>query len=140
MSIVSEISRIENAASVIKAKTVALGLEKAANTAVSAGDKIESHASAIDSIVARSVSTSHLTADTASVTIAKGYYGSESTVSVSVLAAPTVALSSVAQTISCDDKMMDGDITIPAANIYTTGSQAPTSSTPGNDGDLYLVI
>ena len=139
MSIVSEISRIEGAASVIKAKTVALGLEKTPGTAVSAADKIESHASAINSISAQTVSTSKLTADTTSVTIAKGYYGSASTVSVDTMSAPSVTLSSVAQTISCDDKMMDGDITIPAANVYTTGSTAPSDGM-GNNGDLYLVV
>lgn len=139
MSIVSEISRIEGAASVIKAKTVALGLEKTPGTTVSAADKIESHASAINSISAQTVSTSKLTADTTSVTIAKGYYGSASTVSVDIMSAPSVTLSSVAQTISCDDKMMDGDITIPAANVYTTGSTAPSDGM-GNNGDLYLVV
>ena len=140
MSIVSEISRIENAANIIKAKTVQLGLEKSSGTVVTSADKIESHASAINSITTQSVSASKLTADTTSVTIAKGYYGSTSTVSVDKMTAPTVALSSVSQTISCDDKMMDGNITIPAANVYYTGNSVPDGSTPGNDGDFFLVV
>lgn len=138
MSIISQISRIEDAANVIKAKTVALGLEKTPGTTVLSTDKIESHASAINSIVAQSVSTSRLTADTTAVTISKGYYGSDATVSVTKMSAPTVALSTSSQTISCDDKMMDGNITIPAANGFYTGQTSP-SSTLGNDGDLYLV-
>ena len=56
------------------------------------------------------------------------------------MSAPTVSLSGSSQTISCKDKLMTGNITVPAANVYKTGSDAPTSSTPGNDGDLYLVI
>ena len=37
-------------------------------------------------------------------------------------------------------KFVKGDITIPAANVFRTGPDAPTSSTPGNEGDLYLVV
>ena len=132
MSIISEISRIENAASIIKAKTVALGLS------VSSPSKLGEHAAAINAISARTVSTSKLTADTTAVTISQGYYNSSATISVDKMTAPSVTLSTSAQTISCDDKMMDGNITIPSANGYYTGSSTPDNSI-GNDGDIYLV-
>ena len=142
MSIISEISRIEDAADVIKAKTVALGLNKASGSGkVSLSDKLETHAAAINSIaVGTSIGNITLDAITTSVSISAGYYGSAATISVDTMEAPVIALSNTSQTISCDNKMMDGDITIPAANIFYTGSSAPTSSTPGNDGDLYLVL
>ena len=140
MSIISEISRIEGASGIIKAKTVELGLNKTANTKVSLEDKIEDHAAAINTISARTVSTSKLTANTTAVTIETGYYGTTSTISVDTMSAPTVSLSGSSQTISCKDKLMTDNITVPAANVFRTGSDAPTSSTPGNDGDLYLVI
>ncbi len=132
MSIISEISRIENAASIIKAKTVSLGLS------VSSPSKLGEHAAAINAISARTVSTSKLTADTTAVTISQGYYNSSATISVDKMTAPSVTLSTSAQTISCDDKMMDGNITIPSANGYYTGSSTPDDSI-GNDGDIYLV-
>lgn len=142
MSIISEISRLEGAADVIKAKTVALNLDKAdGNGKVSSSDKLEVHAAAINAITeGSSLGNQKLDASTTAVSMPAGYYGSNTTVSVDTMTAPTVTLSNTSQTISCDDKMMDGDIVIPAANIFYTGSSAPTSSTPGNDGDLYLVL
>lgn len=143
MAVIDEILRIEGAAGIIKAKTVALGLDKDSqdgNGKVSSSDKLDVHARAIDDIQGRTAVNQTLDASTTSVSIPKGYYGSDSTVSVSKMTAPTVELSGTQQVISCDDKMMDGDITIPAANVYRTGSTEPTSSTPGNNGDLYLVV
>lgn len=142
MSIISEISRIENASDVIKAKTVSLSLNKASGSGkVSLSDKLDVHAAAINSIPKGSnLGNQKLDATTTAISIPAGYYGSAATVSVDTMTAPTIALSGTSQTISCDDKMMDGDITIPAANLFYTGSTAPTSSTPGNDGDLYLVL
>ena len=84
--------------------------------------------------------TQKLSSSKTSVSLPKGYYGDGSSISVDTMSAPTVSLSGSSQTISCKDKLMTGNITVPAANVYKTGSDAPTSSTPGNDGDLYLVI
>lgn len=134
MSIISEISRIENAASIIKDKVSELGLS------VSSPSKLDNCANAIDSIAKRTAVNSTLTSASSSVHLSSGYYGNDSTISVSVMQAPAITLSSASQTISCDDKMMDGDIVIPAANLFYTGSNAPTGSTPGNDGDLYIVV
>lgn len=133
MSIVSQISRIESAASKIKNKVDSLGLS------VASPSKLGEYADAIETIATPSVSTSVLTANTSVVTIASGYYASDTSISVPTMSAPTVTLSTSAQTIACDDKMMDGDITIPAANGYYTGSSTPDNSI-GNNGDLYLVI
>lgn len=134
MSIISEISRIENAASIIKDKVSELGLS------VSSPSKLDNCANAIDSIAKRTAVNSTLTSASSSVHLSSGYYGNDSTISVSVMQAPAITLSSASQTISCDDKMIDGDIVIPAANLFYTGSNAPTGSTPGNDGDLYIVV
>lgn len=143
MAVIDEILRLEEAADIIKAKTVSLGLDKDVQDGsgkVSATDKLDVHARAIDEIQNQNVLNQTLDASTTSVSIPKGYYGSNGTVSVSTMAAPTVSLSGIEQVISCDDKMMDGDITIPAANVYRTGNLEPDGSTPGNDGDLYLVV
>lgn len=140
MSIATQISRLMDAADIIKAKTAELSLSKPGGGTISSADKLDVQASAINLISKGTPVTQTLDAETAAVSLPAGFYGSGSVVSVSVLAAPTVSLSSSVSVIHCDDKMMDGDITIPAANVYTTGSQAPTSSTPGNDGDLYLVV
>ena len=111
MAIVTEISRLENAASIIKTKTTELELNKAnidGGGVISSSDKLDVQARAINAI------------DT--------------------LNAPTVTLSGSSQTIQSNKKFVKGNITIPAANVFRTGSDAPTSSTPGNEGDLYLVV
>lgn len=111
MAIVTEISRLENAASIIKTKTAELELNKAnadGGGVISSSDKLDVQARAIDAI------------DT--------------------LTAPTVTLSGSSQTIQSNKKFVKGNITIPAANVFRTGSDTPTSSTPGNEGDLYLVV
>jgi len=133
MSIISEISRIEGIASSIHSKVVSLGIT------VSGSGKLADDRDAINSIASRSVSVSQLTADTTAVTISRGYYNSDNTIAVSVCSAPTVTLSTSASVIHCDDKIMDGDITIPAANGYYTGNSSPDGSI-GNNGDLFLVI
>lgn len=143
MAIIDQVLRLEGAADVIKTKTVSLGLDKDAEDGsgkVSSSDKLDVHARAIDDIPARTPVNQKLNGTTTSVNLSSGYYGSNSSVSVDTMAAPTVTLSGSSQTISCKDKMMTGNITVPAANVYRTGSTEPTSSTPGNDGDLYLVI
>ena len=111
MAIVTEISRLENAASIIKTKTAELELNKAnadGGGVISSSDKLDVQARAIDAI------------DT--------------------LTAPTVTLSGSSQTIQSNKKFVKGNITIPAANVFRTGSDTPTSSTPGNEGDIYLVV
>ena len=142
MSIVSEISRIEGAANIIKAKTVELNLDKAdGSRKVTSSDKLDVHAAAINAISKCSaLGNQKLDAATTAITIPEGYYETNATISVDTMSAPVVSLSSVSQTISCDDKMMDGDIVIPAVNILRTGNEEPTGSTPGNEGDLYLVV
>ena len=140
MSIATEISRLEAAADIIKAKTNHMGLEKSAGVVVSTSDNLTVQASVINAIPERDSVNQTLNSSTTSVNLSAGYYGASSSVSVATMAAPSVALSGSQQTISCSDKLMTGDITIPAANVYTTGSQTPTGSTPGNDGDLYLVV
>jgi len=141
MAIIDQITRIETAASIIKAKTASLELDKAdGNGKISSSDKLDVQAAAINAIPEGTPVTVALDATTTSVSLPKGYYGADSTISVSTMAAPTISLSTSQQTISCDDKMMDGNIVIPPANAFYTGSSAPTGSTPGNDGDLYLVV
>ena len=143
MAIIDEVLRLEGAAATIKNKTAALELDKVSadgSGKISSSDKMDVQARAIDGIEKRTQGNQKLTASTTSVSISKGYYPSNATVSVDTMAAPTVTLSGSSQTISCKDKMMTDNITVPAANVYRTGSTPPTSSTPGNDGDLYLVI
>lgn len=143
MAIIDQVLRLEGAANTIKAKTVALGLDKDADDGagkVSSSDKLDVHARAIEDIPARPAVSQKLNGTTTSVNLSSGYYGSNSSVSVDTMAAPTVTLSGSSQTISCKDKMMTGNITVPAANVYRTGSTTPDSNTPGNDGDLYLVV
>lgn len=143
MAIIDEVLRLEGAANIIKTKTAALGLDKASADGtgkISTSDELDIQARAINEIQGRTAVTQTLNGTTTSVSLSKGYYGSNSTVSVNTMSAPTIALSGSSQTISCKDKMMTGNITVPAANVYRTGSTEPTSSTPGNDGDLYLVI
>lgn len=108
MAIVDQISRLTSAANKIKTKTAALGLKKKnSNETISATDKLDVQADAIDAIV--------------------------------VYTPDTISLSDQSQTIPCGGKFVNDDIVVPAANVYRTGSSEPTSSTPGNDGDLYLV-
>ena len=143
MAIIDEVLRLEGAASTIKTKTAALELDKASEDGsgkISVADKLDVQARAIDSITKRTPGNQKLTGSKTSVSISKGYYPSNATVSVDTMAAPTVTLSGSSQTISCKDKMMTDNITVPAANVYRTGSNAPDSNTPGNDGDLYLVV
>ena len=143
MAIIDQVLRLEGAADVIKTKTVALGLDKDSedgNGKVTSSDHLDVHARAINDIPVRTAVSQKLNGTTTSVSLSRGYYGSNSSVSVDTMAAPTVTLSGSSQTISCKDKMMTGNITVPAANVYRTGSTEPTSSTPGNDGDLYLVV
>ena len=132
MSIISQISRIEGIATSIHDKVVSLGIS------VASAGKLADSRDAINSIASRTVSVSQLDAETTAVTISPGYYNSSATIAVSTMSAPTIALSTSEQTIACDDKMMDGDITIPSANGYYTGSSTPDNSI-GNDGDLFLV-
>lgn len=143
MAIIDEVIRLEGAANTIKTKTAALGLDKASadgSGKVSPSDELDIQARAINEIQGRTAVTQTLTGSTTSVSLSKGYYGSNSTISVNTMAAPTVTLSGSSQTISCKDKMMTDNITVPAANVYRTGSTVPDSNTPGNDGDLYLVV
>ena len=140
MAIIDEIIRIEEASSIIKAKTAALELDKVGGGKISSSDKLDAQAAAINAITKGTPVTQKLSSSNTSVSLPKGYYGDGSSISVDTMSAPTVSLSGSSQTISCKDKLMTGNITVPAANVYKTGSDAPTSSTPGNDGDLYLVI
>ena len=143
MAIIDEVLRLEGAANTIKAKTAALGLDKAVEDGigkVSTSDTLDIQARAIDEIQGRTPVTQTLNATTTSVSLPAGYYGGNSTVSVSKLTTPSVSLSGSSQTIQCKDKVMSDNLVIPAANVYYTGSTVPTGSTPGNDGDLYLVI
>lgn len=80
-----------------------------------------------------------LTSTTTSVDIAAGYWSSKNTVSVDTMGAPTVTLSNSSQKISCKDKMMTGNITIPAVNYYYTSTAAPSATSGYNDGDIWLV-
>ena len=141
MTIADQIERIEDAADKIKAKTEELGLDKKDGSGkVSASDNITIQADAIDGISKGTPVSEKLTSSKSSISLPKGYYGSASTVSADIMQAPSVSLSGQVQTISCKDKMMSDDITIPAANVYMVGYDEPTSMTPGNNGDLYLVI
>ena len=133
MSIVSEISRIEGIATSIHDKVESLGIT------IASPEKLADTRDAINSITSQAVNVTKLTGATTAVTISKGYYNSNATISVDTSAGGTVALSTVSQTISCSNKMMTSNITIPAANGYYTGQSSPDSSI-GNDGDLYLVI
>ena len=143
MAIIDEVLRLEGAAATIKSKTAALELDKASadgSGKISSSDKMDVQARAIDGIEKRTQGNQKLTASTTSVSISKGYYPSNATVSVDTMAAPTVTLSGSSQTIQSNKKFVKGNITIPAANVFRTGSDTPTSSTPGNEGDIYLVV
>lgn len=143
MAIIDEVLRLEGAASTIKSKTAALELDKASADGtgkISSSDTLDVQARAINEIEKRTQGSQKLNGTNTSVSISKGYYPSDATVSVDTMSAPTVALSGSTQTITCKDKMMTDNITVPAANVYRTGSTIPNGSTPGNDGDLYLVI
>lgn len=134
MAILTEIQRIENAANKIKTKTEQLGL-----TVASPG-KLDNHADAINAIPNQQAKNQKLTGSSTSVDLPVGYYGAVSHISVDTLTPSAVTLSGQQQTISCKDKMMTDNIVIPAANVYYTGNTAPDSNTPGNNGDIYLVI
>lgn len=140
MAIIDQILRLEAAANIIKDKTAELELDKVGGGKISPSDNLTVQADAINNIEKGTPVTRKLTSSSTSVSLPKGYYGSTSSVSVDVMSAHAVTLSGSSQTIACKDKVMSGDITIPAANVYRTGSSEPTSSTPGNNGDLYLVI
>lgn len=84
-------------------------------------------------------STTTLNGTTTSKTINAGYWSSNNVVKVNTMAAPTVTLTSSEQTITCKDKMMTGNITVPAVNFYYTGSTVP-AVTGYNDGDIFLII
>ena len=131
MAIIDQILRLEGVAASIHNKVTSLGIS------VASPSKLADDYNAISTIASRSVDVSSLTADTSTVTISRGYYNANATIAVPVMSAPTVALSSSASVIQCDDKMMDGDITIPAVNVFTTGSSLPND---GNDGDIFLMV
>ena len=139
MAIIDEITRIESAASTIKTKTADLGLKKSNGNTISSSENLTAQADAINNIAKRTAVSQTLTYTSNEVSLSAGYYGSESNVTVAKLAAPSVTLSGVSQTISCKDKIISDDITIPAANVYTTGGSVPSNSS-GNDGDLFLVV
>lgn len=139
MAIIDEIVRLESAANTIKTKTADLGLKKSNGNTISPSENMTAQADAINNIVKRTAVSQTLTYNSNSVSLSAGYYGSKSNVSVATLVAPSVTLSGVSQTISCKDKIISDNITIPAANIYTTGSSVPNDSS-GNDGDLFLVV
>jgi len=139
MAIIDEILRLEAAASVIKTKTADLSLKKSNGSTISSSENLTAQADAINTIAKRTAVTATLTYTTNSASLSSGYYGSDSTVTVAKMTSPSVSLSGVSQTISCKDKVMSENITIPAANTYTTGSSVPDNST-GNDGDIFLIV
>jgi len=139
MAIIDEIVRLESAASTIKTKTADLGLKKSNGNTISSSENLTAQADAINNIVKRTAVSQTLTYTSNEVSLSAGYYGSESNVTVAKLATPSVTLSGVSQTISCANKVMSDDITIPAVNVYTTGSSVPSNSS-GNDGDLFLIV
>lgn len=132
MAIINEISRIQTAASSIKNKLSELGIT------VASPSRIDDCANAISNIEPRTVSTSKLTAVTTAVTISQGYYAESATISVDTSTITSVSLSTSEQTLSCANKMMTSNITIPSVNVYISGSSTPDGSI-GNDGDIYLV-
>ena len=139
MAIIDEILRLEAAASVIKTKTADLSLKKSNGDTISSSENMTAQADAINSIAKRTAVTATLTYTTNSASLSAGYYGSNSTVTVAKMATPSVSLSGVSQTISCKDKVMSENLTIPAANTFTTGSSVPSDAT-GNDGDIFLIV
>ena len=139
MAIVDQIERLQDAANVIKAKTAELELKKSNGSTITASENLTAQADAINNISKGTPVTQKLNSVTTTVNIPAGYYGSASTVSVDTMATPTVSLSSSEQTISCANKIMAGNIIIPAANVYTTGSNVPSDST-GNDGDIFMIV
>ncbi len=139
MAIIDEILRLEAAASVIKTKTADLSLKKSNGNTISSSENLTAQADAINSIAKRTAVTATLTYATNSASLSSGYYGSDSTVTVAKMATPSVSLSGVSQVILCKDKVMSENLTIPAANTYTTGSSVPSDAT-GNDGDIFLIV
>ena len=139
MAIIDEILRLEAAASVIKTKTADLSLKKSNGSIITSSENLTAQADAINSIAKRTAVTATLTYATNSASLSSGYYGLDSTVTVAKMATPSVSLSGVSQTISCKDKVMSENLTIPAANTFTTGSSVPSDAT-GNDGDIFLIV
>ena len=139
MAIIDQISRLESAASIIKAKTVDLSLRKSNGSIITSSENLTAHADAINNISKGTAVSQTLTYASNSVSLPAGYYDSDSNITVATLVAPSVTLSGVSQTISCANKIMSDDITIPAVNVYTTGGSVPSDAS-GNDGDIFLII
>jgi hypothetical protein len=143
MAIAEQISRISNAADIIKKKAVELGLTKD-DTVDSAGvvglsDVIDIQSRAIDKIVVKNAET--IVPGIKDQTISGGQYlsGTQTIKAVSldidansVLKGSTVSVKSNNETIVSVNGSLD-------VNYYMTGSTAP-DSTVGDVGDYFVVI
>lgn len=143
MAIAEQISRISNAADIIKKKAVELGLTKD-DTVDSAGvvglsDVIDIQSRAIDKIVVKDAET--IVPGVKDQTISGGQYlsGVQTIKAVSldidannVLKGSTVSVKSNNETVVSVNGSLD-------VNYYMTGSTAP-DSTVGDVGDYFVVI
>lgn len=143
-NITEQISRIDDAASTIKKKTVELGLVKDAETdgagVVSLEDKLDIQARSIANITTKSSET--IIPGTSDKTISSEQYltGVQTIKAVELdIDADQLVKNNTASIKSNGTTVVSvsGNLTV---NKYITGSEVPTESTEAEDGDLYLVI
>lgn len=140
MSIATQISRLIDAANRIKTKTASLGLKKDDNTTITASDKLEKQAEAIENIKTENAKT--IIPSTSEQTISAGTYlkGDQKIKAVSLDADASKIVTGNTVSIKSDNNTVTEVTGSLVVNKYIIGNTAPDSSTQGNDGDIYLVI
>lgn len=140
MSIATQISRLMDAANRIKTKTASLGLKKDDNTTITASDKLEKQAEAIENIKSENAKT--IIPSTSEQTISAGTYlkGDQKIKAVSLDADASKIVTGNTVSIKSDNNTVTEVTGSLVVNKYIIGNTAPDSSTQGNDGDIYLVV
>lgn len=140
MSIATQISRLMDAANRIKTKTASLGLKKDDNTTITASDKLEKQAEAIENIKTENAKT--IIPSTSEQTISAGTYlkGDQKIKAVSLDADASKIVTGNTVSIKSDNNTVTEVTGSLVVNKYIIGNTAPDSSTQGNDGDIYLVV
>lgn len=140
MSIATQISRLIDAANRIKTKTASLGLKKDDNTTITASDKLEKQAEAIENIKSENAKT--IIPSTSEQTISAGTYlkGDQKIKAVSLDADASKIVTGNTVSIKSDNNTVTEVTGSLVVNKYIIGNTAPDSSTQGNDGDIYLVV
>ena len=140
MSIATQISRLMDAANRIKTKTASLGLKKDDNTTITASDKLEKQAEAMENIKSENAKT--IIPSTSEQTISAGTYlkGDQKIKAVSLDADASKIVTGNTVSIKSDNNTVTEVTGSLVVNKYIIGNTAPDSSTQGNDGDIYLVV